>query len=243
MNKKLQLIHLTFFIFLFVTNYAQVSVWKKNSKQQKNNSLSLSNNSAYSLDIDLLLNATNDEGHTLISFPDGNNNLVDFKVKQSHVLPLNLQNKFSSIYSFRGYATNGSGKTIRFTFSKEYGLKEGINNNNNGRLNITPLNKTEHTFSFKTKKESNEYACYTDEISVNQFNLNDNNNTNLDINDNKLRRYRIAISTTGEYSNYFLNGNELNDTEKITKVLTAASVERINELFEIDYNNYKYYTQ
>lgn len=235
MNRKLHFLHLIFFMFLFVTNYAQVSIWKKNSKQQKKSTLSQPSESIYDLDIESLLGAIKEKDKAIISFPDGKEGFVNFKIQQTHVLPPSLEKKYKSIYSFKGKAVDGSGKNLRFTFSKEFGLKGSINNNIDSRLNIKPINKTEHIFSFDDKNPPNPYACYTDEISVNQFNFKDNS-TLLDIDDNKLRRYRIAVSTTGEYSNFFLDGNEVNDNEKITKVLTAvsASIESINELFEVD---------
>ncbi len=80
--------------------------------------------------------------------------------------------------------------------------------------------------------EISDFECETVETIKNSFTENDTK-----VVDAFLRKYRLAISTTAEYSQFWLDGTETSDAERKGKVLAAlnTSMIRINGIFERDF--------
>lgn len=167
----------------------------------------------------------------VIEFPDGKGNLDKYRVVQTQTMHPELRKKFSGIKTYAGVSENQ--KKINFTYCEEIGINGFIIGKEN-KTKITPQTSGKHQFSIIEDETFSGLECNT--ISEVQSSFSFGNVTARDVNDSKLRKYRLALSVSGEYSQSFLNGSEINDNERLNKVMIAIvnSVNRLNGIFETD---------
>ena len=162
-----------------------------------------------------------------ITFPDTDGQLIEFRVKETPVFAPELAAKYPNIRSFTGYSTGDKPIRIRFSFSHK-GLQSMMISSEKGRP----------TFIEKVNKEQDIYAIYKrDGLSAKAMGLICNTETARIpeatpsfalFDDQVLRRYRIAVSATGEYTAYH-GGTVADALSAINATLT-----RVNEVFEAD---------
>ena len=180
------------------------------------------------------LRESKNKASIILSLPNGLGGFEDFEIFESQILSIELSKKYPTIKSYVGRSTKST-STVRFSYSPSQGFNASISNNKSATILIKPSNlKNEKYISFSRKdiSEESNFECQT---------IEDIKNSVSDIsrrtNDGYLRRYRLAVATTAEYSGFFLDGTEANDTERKTKVLAAinTSLTRINGIFERDF--------
>ncbi|WP_299223741.1 fibronectin type III domain-containing protein [uncultured Aquimarina sp.] len=178
----------------------------------------------------------NNQKH-IINFPVEANKIKSFEVFRTEVLHPYLAVKYPNISSFVGVAIDNPKEIIRFSYSPGVGLQGNIVRPGKKTLIIKPVNKKVHVlFSSGQEKIESTFNCETDGLLSEK--LNDKNALHSkNANDGNLRRYRLALSVTGEYSQFFLDGTEVSDLERKTKVMAAmvASINRVNGIFERDF--------
>ncbi|MBT8321296.1 MAG: proprotein convertase P, partial [Eudoraea sp.] len=162
-----------------------------------------------------------------ISFPNTDGQLVQFRVKETPVFAPELSAKYPNIRSFTGYSTGTKPVKIRFSYSHN-GLQSMMISSEKG----------EPTFIEKVNRESDVYAIYSrrglsskeeDFICTTQTSrLPQASQSFALFDDQVLRRYRIAVSTTGEYTAY--HGGAVADA----LAAINATLTRVNEVFEAD---------
>mgnify|MGYP001825010117 CR=1 FL=1 len=162
-----------------------------------------------------------------ISFPDADGKLIEFRVKETPVFAPELSAKYPNIRSFTGYSTGSNALKIRFSYSHK-GLQSMMISSEKGQP----------TFIEKVNKEKGIYAIYNrDGLSSSDEDFICNTQTSRMpeisqsfplFDDRILRRYRIAVSTTGEYTAYH-GGAVVDALAAINATLT-----RVNEVFEAD---------
>ncbi len=243
MEKKL-----LFFIFLCISifnNHAQ-QIWeqKTNNLSLKkyynglNNSKSLKLNKEYFLSIVKNAPGRNDikTSNQKISLPVDENNFEVFEIFETSNFNAKLNQKFPSIKSYIAKSI-ASSKTARLSYDKYTGLHASIFSNS-GTLLIKPTNKETNDYLFYNRADidtNSDFECKTIEQIKKVFQSKSRQLNS--VNDGYLRKYRVAIAATGEYSNFFLTGSETNDEEKKGTVLAAInnSLTRINGIFERDF--------
>ncbi len=212
-------------IFCSVLNLnAQTSIWKKGTET---GSFDLNEQTF----ISSVVNSKSLNASKTIEFPDEKGNRIAFKITPTQTMHPKLSEKFPEIKSYMGRSKNGA--KINFTFCKAFGICGTIFKNGN-KTKITPQKNGRHLFSLIEGESLTGLECSTkDEIEA-TFSLN--NNVARDVNDSKLRKYRLALSVSGQYSETFLDGSESNDNERKNKVMIAIvnSVNRLNGIFEKD---------
>ena len=74
----------------------------------------------YILDIEILNKhiRNSKSEYILISFPNNLGGFDEYKVKETFVMPLNLQGKYPSIKTYKGFMSNDLTSTIRFSVTK-----------------------------------------------------------------------------------------------------------------------------
>lgn len=175
---------------------------------------------------------------TNLSLPNGLGGFEVFEVFESQILNIELSKKYPTIKSYVGKSTQ-SAATVRFSYSPSQGFNAALSNNKSATVLIKPSdlkNERYRSYSRKDIIEESNFECNTiEKLKENTRNLS--SSSNRVSNDGFLRKYRLAVATTAEYSNYFLDGTEVDDTERKTKVLAAinASLTRINGIFERDF--------
>lgn len=173
----------------------------------------------------------------VISLPDENGNFEDFEIFESSLFSRELSIKYPMIKSYVGRNKKRT-STVRFSYSPSQGFNAAISNNKKATILIKPSNLKNDTYISFLRSDidsDSEFECETIEkikkkSSKKAFKSNND--------DGYLRKYRLAVATTGEFSNFFLDGSEVDDTERKEKVLAAinTSLTRINGIFERDFS-------
>jgi subtilisin-like proprotein convertase family protein len=165
----------------------------------------------------------------LISFPDVSGRPQEFRVQESSVMSAELQQRYPNIRSYIGRATNDSDTHIRFSVSHRglQGMIVDVAKSQTWYLEPDPEHRGEYLLFSRSELEPTleGWKCKTDAKSAKD--LPDPSPTNL-IDDQLLRTYRLAVATTGEYTEY--HGGT------VTDALAAinATVTRVNEVFQRD---------
>ena len=237
MKANLRLVFTIPIFFLSFYGFSQDSFWKtSNIKNEKvSNSLkklSVKQAKVYTLDESSFKKDIEDVSKSLSSnkivyFPDESGNILAFKVVEASIFSSELAQKYPQIKSYKGVGVNDPSKKIRFSISQN-GLQSML----------VDKNKSEATFMQKTtsgnyilySRKSDEevdknFICATIEtISTEKSSVK----TAKLADDQILRKYRVAISATGEYTQYH-GGTKADALAAINATLT-----RINMVFETD---------
>ncbi|WP_164914209.1 reprolysin-like metallopeptidase [Aquimarina sediminis] len=247
MGKTTLLIKLiVLFILLGTTTngQSQTEIWKKTttdiSKKEVSKSKISIDESIYELQKNTLhtvLEQLPAKKKIILSFPDTYNQFQEYRIQETQVMHPLLASKYKSIKTYTGKATDGSNKTIRFTYSKLTGIHGIISDQNQKKTSIQPVGKSKHRFYNAIQEQSlyNSFDCLTEELQ--KSNAAPKNKLGTKSFPKELKKYRLAVSVPGEYSQFYLDGTEKDDTERKTKVLASivTTVNRINEIFRRDF--------
>ena len=252
MTKK-YLILLTFFIFLlsFGISAQENNPWSRidvskieNSRIQRK--ISLDRFSGFALDrrlIDRELQNVPSRRESqrasgrLMKFPDKEGRMISFRVKEAPVMSPELAEKYPNNKSYVGFAVDGSQKRIRFSLN-EIGLYAVIMGPGYEVEFIEPLTKDKVNYQIYDRSElklPNEFQCLVDEVSM------DRKGTSAQkvVDDLSLRTYRLAVATTGEYSQSHIDlegAGSGTDAQKKAVVMAAVTtaITRVNAVLEND---------
>nr|WP_298995169.1 zinc-dependent metalloprotease family protein [uncultured Allomuricauda sp.] len=232
MIAKLRLVcSITIFFSFFYTS-AQQEYWSQSSTSGLK-SISVGNlkteNKVFtlnSLDFQKELNALSASKSTtnLVYLPKSDGNIIPFKLQEKSVLHPELAKKFPNIKSFVGKSLDGKYR-VRLSSSHK-GLQSMI----------VQLDRHEATFMEpvlgqkgayvvydKSNSAKTAFVCGTEKIKQQVLKT-----LNPLVDDQVLRTFRIAVSTTGEYTAY--HGGTVADA----LAAVNATLTRVNEVFETD---------
>ncbi|MBU3820534.1 T9SS type A sorting domain-containing protein [Flavobacteriaceae bacterium XHP0103] len=244
MRAKLRYVFsIAMFLFVFSTN-AQNSLFKKvekikHAEKVSKYHLNKERVSFFELDINLLKksiektplrSAKINEG-TIISIPVEDSGFENFKIFEAPVFSPELSAKYPDIKSYVGYGIDNPKARLRMSVSP-LGVKTMISNPGKSTIFMEPstINSKEYILYSKNSKNSNSsaFSCSTLEDLNNVLNKSSATSKSLDANDQTLQKFRIAISVTGEYTQYF-GGTVAGALAGIN-----ATLNRVNEIFETD---------
>ena len=235
-----------FFFFVSISMYSQ-SIWVK---QDVNASISIEEIEyretqpltfeLFNINTNLVHNklSISAKQETIIELPTPNG-IQRFLVKEASVFSDELVTKYPSIKSYVGVGVDD--KTARVRFSKSnVGFHAMITSGNYPMYLIDPYTKDKKTAIayYKNKVVKSDFECLVEDNSpkVRQNKFQKATNAN----DGKLRTYRLAIVTTGEYSQFHLTNQNVaagaTDAVKKAAVLSAinTTMTRVNGIFERD---------
>ena len=242
MKKILSLLVIMFqFVGYSQNNYWTVLQTKINSENTADQPLHFKQ---YNLDATNLLvhlkKATTFSGNSYsnvtIELPNEKGELIKFRIYEKSNFAPELAAKYPEIKSFIGISEKDK-YTANISYSPYQGLNVAILNRKQSTTLIKPTiigGNTYIVFSRNEISKENPFEC--EDVVVART-----NNSALDtrnINDGFLRKYRVAVSTTAEFSQFWLDGTELTDFERKAKVIAAINVTltRINGIFERDFS-------
>ena len=241
-------------LFIFcIEAFAQTTLlWEPVRKDAQNKSTKLSDKEnalktykLFRLNLELLQSKLEDTGsgnadqYVLIQLPDASGKLSSFKVMESSIMHPDLQNRYSSIRTYKGVGLKDPTATLRFSLSP-LGFHALSSSGRRSALYIEPYSKNDANLHMVFEKDAmnnmnSDFECLVEtDLDNMEQRLSNNFNGAGDIDDQKLRKYRLALSCTGEYAQNFAgNGNEI---QQKTNVLAAmvTSINRVNEIFERD---------
>lgn len=233
------------FIAMMTTTimWSQSKVWQQQTFNAntvlKKHHQSLKEFQTFSLNVDALRQVLNDApqrhdfsvvSNTILAFPNSNGKLERFAIKEASVMHPDLQERFPDIRSYVGQGLDDASSIIRFSLSP-YGFS-GMILSKNG----------ENTFIEQTVRNTNNYIVYNRE---NRINFNNDFECEVsrhidrsmgsgmamrNADDSILRTYRLAVSTTGEYTQYH-GGTKAQALAAINTTMT-----RVNGIYEVDFN-------
>ena len=163
---------------------------------------------------------------TTVQLPDDTGKLIAFSVYEAPVLSPGLSAKYPDIRSYVGYSTDGKHTKVRFSVSPQ------------GIQHMMRFSEYSTVFMEKLTREGNQYIVYTRDAretakemvcSTEMLKEYRKAPVSRDTNDQTLRTYRLAVSTTGEYTS-FHGGTVAGALAAIN-----ATVTRVNEVFENDF--------
>ena len=235
------------------TAFGQQNYWKEISQRNVNSTNLVDRSSTpkayklFTLNIDNLLNDLNQvkgksTGH-IVNIPNENGEVTKYAVEEASIMAPKLQEKFNTIKSYVGKSVDGK-SSIRFSYSPYHGFSAMIQKGHQVSYidAYTEDLSTYISYSRQNVDDNINFTCHTDDVQqqnlINQ--ITDNAPINKTANDGKLRKYRLALATTIEYSRYHINKAGLQsgtDEEKLAAVLSAINVAmtRVNGVYEKEF--------
>ena len=248
--------HNRFFILLFIcfTNFIiaqQRNLWsriddggiKKEDLQRKSN---IDKHKSYTLDLERLERVLRDapkkevtlgKSKKRVAFPDGRGGMVTYLVKEASVMHPDLAKKYPNNKSYVGVSEKDGSKRIRFSIN-ELGLNAVLRDVNENVQYIEPLTRDKKSYKLFYRADlsgDGKFQCFTQQEKSIKKALQGLKITD----DGKLRTYRLALATTGEYSQFHIedqNAEGKTDGEKTAIVLSAitTALTQVNAIYETD---------
>lgn len=249
-------LHITTIMFMFIgvfSTFAQDVAWENSEFRNGTNNVTLEhldskNYSVFELNIETLkqqlLNAPhrkdyNAQSNTIIQFPNIDGELEAYRIVETAIFSSEYgANAHPNIKTYLGSRIDDSGTRVRFSVTP-LGLKAMISEPGKDIFYVQPVTKVSNgqylIYNRKSKIDSSEtFECLTEDLDV----LSRSASSTLmqrDANDQLLRTYRIAISTTSQYTGFWDDGNAGNGGPQDDAFAQMVStLNRMNEVFEVD---------
>lgn len=172
----------------------------------------------------------------IITFPNINGEFENYQVFEASVMHPDLQAKYPEIRSYVGYGIDSPSSYLRFSLSPYKGLTGiVISGENEKNITINPLTgditKILVGKKSKTVDKDNALICKTITDINPSFKTNNSSKFSKALSaDATLHTFDIALSVTGEYTQYH-GGSKAGANAGIIATLT-----RVNAIFETDFN-------
>ena len=234
-------------LFIFcIEAFAQTTLlWEPVRKDAQNKSTKLSDKEnalktykLFRLNLELLQSKLEDTGsgnadqYVLIQLPDASGKLSSFKVMESSIMHPDLQNRYSSIRTYKGVGLKDPTATLRFSLSP-LGFHALSSSGRRSALYIEPYSKNDANLHMVFEKDAmnnmnSDFECLVEtDLDNMEQRLSNNFNGAGDIDDQKLRKYRLALSCTGEYAQNFAgNGNEIQQKTNVDILFVSITLSR-----------------
>ncbi|WP_430467059.1 immunoglobulin-like domain-containing protein [Winogradskyella ouciana] len=167
--------------------------------------------------------------NTILSFPNSEGKLERFSIKEASIMHPDLQERFPEIRSYVGQGIDDASSVLRFSLSP-YGFSGMILSSNGRNTFIEQATQGSNSYIVFNRKNrintDNDFECSVTE----QINNTISNTALRNADDSILRTYRLAVSATGEYTQ-FHGGTKAQALAAINTTMT-----RVNGIFEVDFN-------
>jgi chitodextrinase len=243
------------FFFIFSSGFGQSNLWNKTSEENtrlvvKSERTSMPKKfELYSLDFLMLknklqnapLDSQNSLSNLIISFPNPNGELEDFRIYEAPIMEKGLAEKYPDLKSYSGRSIKNHLLSIRFSTTL-FGLHLMSLNDEKGTYFIDTYTKDLNNYIVYRKKDISPvdtFQCHVvTEESSKVINLIDNSLQNR-ASDSFFRTYRLAMACTIEYAAFHVTAAGLNGgtlAQKKAAVLSAmvVTMTRVNGVFEND---------
>lgn len=183
-----------------------------------------------------VLRGSGNASTTVLAFPNESGKLEEFRVYEAPLLSPEMAAQFPNIKTYVGFSTDNSGTRVRFSVTPQ-GVQSMISRVGEPSTFLVPLSRNGNNQYIAYNKMSRasfvkEFECLTqDEVVKHESDAS----VSRDADDQILRTFRIAISTTGEYTNFWDDGNATNGNAQADALAQVVStLNRVNEVFEVD---------
>ncbi|WP_452601495.1 zinc-dependent metalloprotease [Pontimicrobium sp. MEBiC06410] len=231
---------------------AQQSVWSSSTFRDGTQGVSMKkldkeNYSIFQLNIEgfkeqlvgaPLRSASNGKSNTIITFPSINGKTAQYRVVETSIFsdPEYAAIAHPNIKTYLGSSVDGKGTRVRFSVTP-LGLNAMISTPGEETVFIQPATKVSNgqylVYNRNARPDySEDFECSTigEMVKKEAMTL-----TSRDANDQLLRTFRIAVSTTSEYTAFWDDGNAGNgDAQQDALAQMISTLNRNNEVFEVD---------
>lgn len=243
MNKLITIILLMIYNISFPQN--ENLLWKSSSKSSTSKSLNkneLPLKHLFDLDLNSLKNklanspkrsASKIASSIIISLPNSDGKLENFRVYENSVMDSQLASKYPEIKSYVAIGIDNPSATTYFSNSP-LGFKSMTLYPDQSAVFIEPVTSDLKTYTIYKKSDKAIHLEQFECSVLEQANYRIQNTKKMNLNargadDSKLRTLRLAVSCTAEYASYF-GGTKAGALAGINNTLT-----RINGIFEKDF--------
>lgn len=164
----------------------------------------------------------------IIKFPDSDGKMRDYIVQEASVMEPELQAKFPEIRSYTGWQKNHPENSIRFSVTPKTGISVMYFDNWEVSYLDSYAKDNSAFILYKRKdlpKNDRLFECHVENELDNLQNNGSTNKAPL-VSDGQFRRYRLALSATGEYTT-FQGG-----TVALAMAAMATTMTRVNGVYE-----------
>ncbi len=169
--------------------------------------------------------------NTMISFPNEKGELEQFRVMEVKTLSDEIAKKHPTIKTYLGIAESDPLKRIRFSVTPS-GVKTMLTKPGQSMVFSEPIPNRPDQYIVYSRDIHDEEAigldCLTDKIASSQAPAQTRG-----ADDQMLRTFEIAITTTAEYTNFWDDGSD-GDPKDDAFDQVVATLNRVNEVFETD---------
>lgn len=245
-----KLLFLTSLVLLSGTAAAQQNTWSRTTdktvKETRERNVRTSEYQLVSLNTDELKHQLNlapdrnrltSEKGILVKFPNDQGTFDTYEVFEASTMHPDLQSRYSDIRSYMGQKVGDPTTNIRFTYDPYFGLNAVVRGIK-GMYYIDSYSKDNKTYMVYDRKNATSQSRF-DCLFKGDSPLADlvPNIQGKTVVDGLMRRYRLAISTTTEYTTYTAQQAGVGagtDAQKKAAVLAAVNlaVARLNQVFE-----------
>ncbi len=246
MKKNYSFVFLIFFFSFLGSNYSQEkskNFWKKSSDisnasaKEVFSTVKPETYKVYQLNVEGLKNALKsapqrdfktEKSNVVLSFPNSKGDIERFFVFEASVMHPDLQKKYPNIRSYAGKGIDDTTATIRFSVTP-LGLNSMVLSSGKKAVFIAPYSKDLTRYIVYDKQpKTGSFECLVEENVSQKMESNLLERPNAD--DGILRTYRLAMSATAEYTQYF------GGTKAAALAAIVTTMTRVNGIFEIDFN-------
>jgi chitodextrinase len=235
----------TVLLFINALGIAQIKndLWKKDNSNEASKKITKSHlpqKNIFELDITALnkiLSKTsknqkiNTQSNILITLPNGEGKFENFLVYENSIMSPELALKYPEIKSYIGIGTNNTKATAYFS-STPLGFKSMTVYPDKETIFIESINSDNTSYTvYKKSDRKNAFSKFECGVTDTDMEvINQSANTLLrGADDGKLRTFRLAVSCTGEYANYF------GGTKALALAGIVNTMTRVNGIFERDF--------
>jgi hypothetical protein len=236
-------------VFVFSTSlYGQKSYWGSQESNRSADVFTELNEDSYqihTLDFNTfkselskasLREASGRQNNLVMLFPNNNGKLEQFNVQEVSIFSKEIAKEFPNIKAYVGYGIDTPGARVRFSVSPQ-GLQSMISFPGKSKVFTVPTAKgknTEYiTYQNESRKEvQKQFECLTEDADLE---IPESYRATRDANDQILRTFRIAISASGDYTQFWDDGIASNgDATQDAMAQIVSTLNRNNEVFEVD---------
>ncbi|UOK43612.1 MULTISPECIES: reprolysin-like metallopeptidase [Flavobacterium] len=241
--KRLICAALLFTVTYYGIAQSKDALWKKSNTKETAGRITQSNlpqKNIFDLDLPTMKkmlakspkrDASNITSNTIISLPNGQGKLENFKVYENSVMAPELAAKYPEIKSYVAVGIDNPNARV-YLSSSPLGFKSMTIYPNKETVYIEPINNSTNNYTvYRTTdhvEDLEKFDCGVDHSAESNYSSS-NTFVARGADDAKLRTYRLAVSCTGEYAAYF-GGTKALALAGITNTLT-----RVNGIFERDF--------
>jgi len=180
--------------------------------------------------------STTNKTSLALALPNEQSELEVFELYPLKILSERLQQKYPNIRTYAGKSNTRPGVTVRATLSP-LGVSAWIQLPDQQHFFIQPqqnIKGLHWAYKRKSTDFSPAFVCKTEDRSRLK-NLSTSTTAKLTATNDEVKTFRIAVTTTGEYTQHWNDGDDSNGTAKEDALAAIVNtINRVSQVYEVD---------